>query len=173
MGIHIVHPYVPPARLRASIIRTLWENSLCSLATVSPRGRAHVSTAYFSWSPDLQLYFLSDILSVHCRNLRTNPSMAMAIFRADQEWGKSDRGLQLFGNCVRTRGLETMRAARLYAKRFPTYSEWVRPRQPKEQHQAERLRTYRFYRFQPREIKILDEWQFGGGVVVTARVVRD
>lgn len=173
MGIRIVHPYVPPARLRASIVRTLRENALCALTTVTPRGRAHVSTAYFCWSPDLQLYFLSDILSVHCRNLRTNPSMAMAIYRSDQEWGKADRGLQLFGNCVKARGLETMRAARLYSKRFPAYAEWLRATSPRERRLAEQLRTYRFYRFQPREIKILDEWQFGGGVVVTARVVRE
>ena len=173
MGIRIVHPFVPPARLRASIIRTLRENSLCSLATVTPRARAHVSTAYFCWSPDLQLYFLIDILSVHCRNLRTNPSMALAIFRSNQRWGKPDRGLQLFGNCVKTRGLETLRAGRLYAKRFPSYAEWMQEVTPKEGLLAERLRTYHFYRFQPREIKILDEWQFGGGVVVTARLVRD
>ncbi|MGH2626267.1 MAG: pyridoxamine 5'-phosphate oxidase family protein [Anaerolineales bacterium] len=173
MPIRIVHPRVPPARLRASIRRTLRENSLCSLATVTPHGKAHISTAYFCWSPDLQLYFLSDILSVHCRNLRANPSMAMAIFRSDQQWGKSDRGLQLFGNCVKTRSLETMRAARLYGRRFPTYSRWLQATSGREKQLAEQLGTYRFYRFEPREIKILDEWQFGGGVIVTARVVRE
>ena len=43
---------------------------------------------------------------------------------------------------------------------------------PAERRQATLLRSYAFYRFLPRQIKILDEREFGGAMFVTAAVVR-
>jgi len=43
---------------------------------------------------------------------------------------------------------------------------------PTERRQAALLRSYAFYRFLPRRIKILDEREFGGAVFATAAVVR-
>ncbi len=67
----------PAWRLRTSVLRVLRENVLCSMATVSRVNRAHINTAYFSYSDDLELFFLSDRSSSHCRNLVPNPSMAV------------------------------------------------------------------------------------------------
>jgi len=41
-----------------------------------------------------------------------------------------------------------------------------------ERRQAALLRSYAFYRFLPKRIKILDEREFGGAIFVTAAVVR-
>ena len=43
---------------------------------------------------------------------------------------------------------------------------------PAERRQAALLRSYAFYRFLPKRIKILDEREFGGAMFVTAVVVR-
>jgi len=49
---------VSQARLRRSVDRILETNVLCAMATV--RGaQAHIKTAYFYYSPDFELFFLS------------------------------------------------------------------------------------------------------------------
>jgi len=45
-------------------------------------------------------------------------------------------------------------------------------RNPEDRRQAEQLRSYRFYRFVPTRVKILDERVFGGGVFAVASVPR-
>ena len=155
-------------RVRRSALRILRENVLCSIATVAPGDRAHINTAYFCYSDRLEFYFLSDPSSTHCRNLARNPSMAMAIFRSSQPWNRSGRGLQLFGTCREARGSHAARGERLYGERFRSYRTWMAGTSERERRLAAGLRTYRFYRFVPTKVKILDEAEFGGGVFVTA-----
>ncbi len=155
-------------RIRRSISRILRENVLCSISTVAANNRAHINTAYFCYTPDFALYFLSDPDSRHCRNLARNPSLAMTIFTSAQDWG----GHQLFGSCRRTMGREARQAERFYAARFAAYAKWMKGLTPAERRQAALLRSYSFYRFLPSRIKILDEREFGGAIFVTATVVR-
>jgi len=53
-------------RLRKSIIRILRDSELCSIATLDPRNRPHINTAYFCYRglDDLEVFFLSDIKSL-------------------------------------------------------------------------------------------------------------
>src|SRR5881296_1644071 len=159
-------------RIRRSISRILRENVLCSISTVAPGNQPHINSAYFCYTPDLALYFLSDPDSRHCRNLERKPSLAMTIFKSAQEWGGQDRGLQLFGACRRTRGGGAVEAERSYAARFAPYAKWMKGKSAAERRQAALLRSYAFYRFLPSRIKILDEREFGGAMFVTAAVVR-
>jgi uncharacterized protein YhbP (UPF0306 family) len=140
---------------------------LCSTATVTEENKAHINTAYFCYSDDLELYFLSDPGSLHCRNLSTNSSMAVTVFRSSQRWGGPDEGLQLFGTCAKARGPQAKKAQRLYRERFPAYAEWMA-----------NLRNdnvglgYRFFRFLTDRLKMLDERNFGEAVFVSAAVIR-
>ena len=153
------------------MLRILRNDVLCSIATV--RGsRAHVNTAYFAFSPALELYFLSAPDSVHCRNLEANPSMAMTVFSTAQTWGKPDRGVQLFGIAREARGHEADVAERWYAKRFRAYALAVAGTSEANRRQTRQLRSYRFYRFVPVKAKILDEREFGGGVFVAVAIPR-
>ncbi|MGH2349799.1 MAG: hypothetical protein ACRDFT_10105, partial [bacterium] len=130
-------------RLRRSVDRILKTNVLCAMASV--RGpQAHINTAYFCYSADLELFFLSDPRSTHARNVGVNPSMAMAVFSSNQAWGQPDAGLQFFGRCAEAKGRFAVRAQRLYARRFRAY-------------EASELDAYRFYRFVPQRVKIFDE----------------
>src|SRR5687768_6870779 len=85
-GSPIDRPAVSEGGLRQGVLRVLTTNVLCSMATVTPDGRAHINTAYFSYSDKLELYFWSHPGSLHCRNLLRNPSMAMTVFSSAQEW---------------------------------------------------------------------------------------
>ena len=160
-------------RLRKSIIRILRDSELCSIATLDPRNRPHINTAYFSYRglDDLEIFFLSDTKSRHCRNLSRNPFMAMTIFRTNQPWDAPGRGLQLFGTCSQTEGKLASKAEQVYAKRFPPYARWTSSTKKDEKKLAEQLRSYRFYRFLPRKLKVLDEAEYGGAahVMVTIR----
>jgi uncharacterized protein YhbP (UPF0306 family) len=166
--IALTHPSV--TIVRQSLIRTLQENQLCSLATVNPDGRAHINTAYFAYSRDLALCFLSHPKSRHCRNLQKNGSAAIAVFRSDQLWGGHDRGVQLIGRARWLGGAARARAEAMYSTRFPLYQKWVQARAPAGRMASTRRPSYAFYEFRPTSVVVFDEESFGTAPFVTATV---
>jgi uncharacterized protein YhbP (UPF0306 family) len=166
-GASIEVPRISVERVRRSLLRILKSNALCSMATVTPRGQAHINTAYFSLTRDLVLYFLSHASSTHCRNLATNPSIAIAVFSSRQIWSGPDQGLQLFGLCHQAESAHAKRAAESYGERFRQYATWkskLRPDDP--------AREYQWYEFVPNYIKVFDERAFGEAVFVCVDVER-
>jgi len=172
MTIAVVKRRFPGKRIHRSVFRILRDSALCSMSTVAPGNRAHINTAYFCYSPDLNFYFLSDPDSLHCKNVERNPSMAMMVMNSSQTWGGTDRGIQLFGACHRVRGRAAKEAERRYGSRFPGYATWLRRTDRSGRRGADLLRSYAFYRFVPTRIKILDEAEFGGAAFVIAGVTR-
>ena len=167
MGLRIATKGLSEERVRRSVFRILKDNLLCSISTVTGGNRAHINTAYFCYSDELELYLLSHPSSLHCRNLSRNSSMAMAIFSSSQKWRGPDQGLQLFGSCSQTRGPQARKAEQLYGKRFPAYASWKA-----SVNRDDVARAYRFYRFRTGKLKILDEKNFGEAVFVYAAVRR-
>jgi len=150
-------------RIQRSILAILQNNVLGSMSTVNRKQRAYINTAYICSSDTLEFYFLSDPNSIHCRNLQTNSSMAMTIFDSRQKWGMPDRGLQLFGTCRAASSRQAIQAEQLYSERFAAFrTTWTK---------RTRFR-YRFYRFVPTQLKLLDERQFGAGVFIIADLKR-
>jgi hypothetical protein len=140
--------------------RALDASTLCAVATVARGAHAHVNTAYFAWSPKLDLVWLSEPRAGHSRNIRANASVAVAVYDSGQAWGGQDRGIQLFGAAreIGTTGVRDVEA--LYAARFPDYDPVS-------------MGGYRFYVLRPRRLKVFDERELGAGVFVTARLGRD
>ena len=174
-GLNITNPAGEPvqkseitgSRVGRSVHRLLAENVLCSMASISAEGRAHINTAYFCYSTELELYFISHSNALHCQNLLRNSSMAIAIFSSNQSWGGADCGLQLFGTCKRATGREATKADKLYGKRFAEYNAW------KAGLDSDSVgRDYRFYRFVATELKVFDEKELGAGTFVLAKVKR-
>jgi uncharacterized protein YhbP (UPF0306 family) len=166
-GVRIVAKRVSEDRVRRSLFRILRENRLCSIATLTTRNRPHINIAYLCYSDELALYFLSHPGSLHCRNLSTNPYMAITVFVSSQQWSRPGRGLQLFGTCREATGFQARRAEELYAKRFPASAELRARVGP-----TETASQYRFYRFVAKNVKILDEADLGDEVFVCASVKR-
>ena len=146
---------VGSARIRSLAEELLEASTLCAIATVGPRGRAYVNTAYFAWAPGLRIVWLSEPRAQHSRNLRANVSAAVAVYDSNQTWGRPDRGIQLFGD-VRAGGADAEAA---YGVRFAEYAD-------------SELSAYRFYELVPRRVKLFDERSLGSGTFVTARVGR-
>jgi hypothetical protein len=46
-GASIEVPRISVERVRRSLLRILKSNALCSMATVTPQGQAHINTAFF------------------------------------------------------------------------------------------------------------------------------
>ena len=153
------------ARLGRTAERILKKNVLGAFATITADGRAHINTAYFAYSGAFELFFLSHPESLHCRNLRSRETMAIAVFESRQTWGALDRGLQLFGACREARGSAAQRAEKAYATRFKAYATWKA-----ELDEQDAAHDYRFYRFVARRMKVFDEREFGGAIFVTASV---
>jgi uncharacterized protein YhbP (UPF0306 family) len=150
---------VSAARIAALARDLLHAAPLCAIATVASGDRAHVNTAYFAWSDDFQLVWLSEPRARHSRNLDANRSAAIAVHDSHQAWGDADRGLQLFGRAQRAEGAAAEAAAALYAGRFAAFD----PARPS---------AYAFYVFRPNRLRLFDERALGGGTFVTARVDR-
>jgi uncharacterized protein YhbP (UPF0306 family) len=157
MAIERTTRFFPSGRLATAARRLLEASTLCAIATVSPRGRSHVNTAYFAWARDFDLVWLSAPEAAHSRNLGVNPSVAIAVYDSAQTWGNPDRGIQLFGSAREDAGAGAEEAERTYARRFPAFV--------RDEHA-----DYRFYRFRPRRVKLFDETALGAGVFVTAAV---
>jgi uncharacterized protein YhbP (UPF0306 family) len=151
---------VAASRIAATARELLDTSTLCAIATVNADGRAHVNTAYFGWSRDFDIVWLSEPRARHSRNLRANESVSIAVYDSTQTWGKTDRGIQLFGSAREVRGEDAKQVEALYAERFPDFAE------------AE-FSAYRFYFFSPRRLKLFDERTLGTGTFVTARLARD
>jgi uncharacterized protein YhbP (UPF0306 family) len=146
---------VSSARLATLTRRLLDESALFALATLTQDGAAHINTAYFAWSPTLELVWLSHPDARHSRNIRANPSAAAAVYDSTQSWGKPDRGLQLFGSASELQDADD--AGAFYARRFPGY-------------RRDDVEAYRFYAFRPQRIKLFDERELGSGRFVIAVV---
>lgn len=144
----------------ASLARSLLDASnLCAIATVGLGSRAHVNTAYFAWGRDFGIVWLSEPRAKHSRNLRTNKTVAIAVYDSAQQWGNPDRGIQFFGTAHRSEGTEAEAAERLYARRFPAF-------------RGTELRAYGFYAFLPRRLKLFDEESLGAGTIVSAKLAQ-
>jgi uncharacterized protein YhbP (UPF0306 family) len=171
--VHSVNPAGEPipthgiseTRVGRSVSRLLDENVLCSMASITADGRAHINTAYFCYSPKLELFFLSHPNARHCQNILGNPSMGIAIFPSSQTWGGADCGLQLFGICKQATEREASKANKLYGKRFAEYNAWKAGLAPDSPG-----RDYRFYRFVTAELKVFDEKEIGSGTFVLAKL---
>ena len=161
MSVRTISGRLGDARTRRSLFAILKRNVLCAMATVGPRRRAHINTAYYAYSPDLAIFFYSYPSSRHAQNLAGNSSMALAVYDSAQIWGKPDRGLQLFGTCRLVSGAGAMEGGRVYGRRFPGFTDWTNSMV--EEKTSSRICAFRF---DPYSATLFDERIFGGGVFV-------
>jgi uncharacterized protein YhbP (UPF0306 family) len=148
----------PSQRKLVRVLLSLLDAStLCAIATVTRGGTAYINTAYFAWTRDLRVVWLSAPGASHSKNLRSRATAAIAVFDSNQVWGKRDRGVQMFGSAAQVRGADLRELERVYRRRFPDTG-------------ASDLIPYRFYALRPRRVKLFDERELGPGVFVTARV---
>jgi uncharacterized protein YhbP (UPF0306 family) len=166
LALTFAHERYSDQALNESIAAILTENNLGAMASV--RGaEAYINTAYFVYSDDLSLYFLSQRGDTHSGNVDSNPSVAVAVWAATPRWGEDLRGLQLFGECeMLSFGTELIKGMQLFARQFPAFSSLVK--HPGEF--AEGV-TSRMYRIRVSALKLIDEPRFGRRNYIYARPI--
>jgi uncharacterized protein YhbP (UPF0306 family) len=147
------------ARLQAVARKLMNASTLCAIATVTPRGQAHISHVYFAWTDSYEVIWISDPDSQHSRNLVANRSAAVTVYDSRQTWGRLDRGIRLFGVAAEVDGGRARDAEKVYGARFKSYGGLDD--------------SLRLYRFRPRTVQLFDELSLAPGTLVTARVTGD
>lgn len=159
----------PSDRIAKSVARILEATQLCSMATVSEGNISHINTAFFCYDDRLDIYFVSQVSSVHTQNIARNPSMAVSIFDTHQPWDDWKMGLQFFGTARSSDKHEFKHGGELYKERFPDYKKWL--------HSLGRAVAKSavppFFVFRATRVKILDEEDFGEETFVEATIIRD
>lgn len=147
-----------------SIRAIIERNELCSMATVREHAEAHINTAFYAHDEDLRLYVLTPPDTQHGTNLAENPSVAVDIHDAGQEWTDEKRGLQLFGTAHRLTGRDRAPAFERYRECFPALDQFASTVDDLDGLDSS------FYRIVPDRIRLFDEPAFGTEVWIDVDV---
>lgn len=101
--------------LHTKLLAYLGGHNVATLATQGPSGPW--ASAVFYVNDGLTLYFLSAPTARHSRNLVSDPRVAATVQEDYSEW-RQIKGVQLEGTVSRLDGVESLRAAACYARKF-------------------------------------------------------
>lgn len=110
--------------LKGAITAYLDTHRHCALATVTPEGKAHISTVSYV-NQGLDIYFMTDPSSRKARNIECCPSIAMAVTEDYLDWDDI-RGVHLSGTAEWIKdeaGLK--KAQKLFADKFPQVHKYL------------------------------------------------
>ncbi len=165
LSLHYNHKKYPDEKINESIATILHSTTLFSVATIKNKNISHIHTAFFCYSLNLNLYFLTPPTTQHSLNVVINPSIAVSIFDSHQKPPDKKRGLQIFGNCHLAKGKDFNEGIVLYSRRF----EWTRViKNPQDLIKAGF--ESKLYIINPSSIKIFDEVIFGEEKWVTVNL---
>ena len=114
---------IAAARMAAAARQLLAASTLCAIATVTPSGRAYLDTAYFAWTRDYDIVWLSAPRAQHRRrSKRTTQSRLPSMSRARRGANPTEESSCLAQH-TEARGEEAEHGETIYAQRFPETDE--------------------------------------------------
>jgi len=151
------HKSVGDEPINKSLNEILSSNILLSMASIKDGKESWIHTAYYAYSPNLRLYYLSAPSAQHSKNIEQSQSVAVSIFDTHQNPTDKKSGLQLFGVCRRAVSEEVAEGLRLYTERFSWLANYI-----KESRDFDKgILESKLYVITPRTIKLFDEAVFG------------
>lgn len=96
------------------------KNQYVSIASADSQGKAWVSPVVYAYDNNWNFYFVSMPSSRHCKNIKQNKNIALAIFDSRQKWGQGV-GLQIEGEAKVLNLKDSLLASKIYAKRTYPY----------------------------------------------------
>lgn len=118
-----------------------------------------IATVYFAFDENLNLYFLSNPGTLHCKQIIKNPHVAIAISDSPQEPSKAKKGIQVYGLAERISDeSETRHAIKLWTEALDVTSEDY-----SYEGMNENKIDGRMYIVQPKKIKFFNQelWEEG------------
>jgi uncharacterized protein YhbP (UPF0306 family) len=141
--------------LRRQILEFLNAHHVLSLATCSADG-PWAAALFYVCDADLNLYFLSDPATRHCRDIERDARVAVTVNLNHADWTEI-RGLQIGARAAAVAAGEREAIEQHYLERFPDIRALVtEPRVPQAQAIAQRFTASRFYRIAPQRIRLID-----------------
>ena len=110
-----------------------------------------IATVYYTFDNDLNIYFLSDPSTLHCRQIAKNNKVALAITNSNQNINKPKRGLQISGVAEQLSSAEKVTLA------LKMWKQYLDVRDPKLTYKAVKNSMYRIV---PKRIKLFDQELF-------------
>lgn len=139
-----------------SIFRILEKNKLLTLPTVEGN-KPNSCSAYYIYDKKFNLYIWTEKNSNHSKNIKKNQNISINIADTSQKWGSKLQGIQMDGIAKNVSGLELIKVASLYMKRFPDVTKYVK----KAKDFISKEFNSQMYKFEIKTIKLLDEVTFG------------
>lgn len=112
-----------------------------------------IATVYYSFDEDLNLYFLSDPSTLHCKQIAKNNKVAVAIAESPQDINKPKKGLQISGVAQQLSEIEKITQA------LKLWKQYLHVRDPKLTAKAVKNKMYKI---SPKRIKLFDQDLFQG-----------
>ena len=122
------------------------------------------ATLYYSIDRDLNIYFLSNPATLHCKQIEKNPKVAVAVVDSPQRPASKKRGIQIYGLAKRISGVNKIKyALDLWRKTLDisnplyTYEGMVK-----------KAIKGRMYKVTPKKIKFFNEalWEEGSEPII-------
>lgn len=136
----------------------LENNTLLTLSTFDKENNQPCSsTAYYVYDDEFNLYFWTDPYTLHSRNIKSNPNVAINIFDSTQKWGSLLKGVQLFGSARVVNAKELILGGGLYLKRFPGVTKYIK----KVLDFHSKKYQSKMYKISISKVKVFDEAAFG------------
>lgn len=136
---------------KQKLLTFLQSQRLMTLATCSDK--PHTSSVYYGISDNFMLYFISEKTTQHCRDIVSNPHVAVAITDSRQVVTDKKVGAQVTGIVSEVKEiLELKKALSLWTKNNPGLENIINLKAIQE-----KLIKGRFYKVTPTEIKFFNE----------------
>lgn len=134
---------------KKQVLDFLKEEKQMSLATFG--SFPWIATVYYTFDNDLNIYFLSDPSTLHCKQIAKNNKVAVAIANSSQNINRPKRGLQISGTATQLSGTEKVTQA------LKMWKQYLHVRDPKLSYKAVKNSMYRIT---PKRIKLFDQELF-------------
>jgi uncharacterized protein YhbP (UPF0306 family) len=135
-----------------AIRKIIDDNYLLALSTFA-HGTLWTSTVFYSYDEDLNIYFVSDPRTRHCKMIENNPEVSLAIYDTNAIWGTNIQGVQLEGHVKKLSVVQTIAHGSSYLQRFPVAKTIFRS---PEMLASDRMAA-RLYQIKPKIIQLYDE----------------
>ena len=156
--------------LSKSVTEILHSCTLMAMASSLPNnGGGYANTAYFSYDPNLSIYFISDENTQHCLNIAINPLVCASIWLVPPIFAEGLRGLQLFGQCRRAVGEQAVRGLKSRKDRFADFQ----PSTEAETAYINGTGKSGLFVIEVDKLKIIDEPRFGRRNYIESIIVRN
>ncbi len=132
----------------------LAEHNLMAVATYGDH--PWIANVYYTFDQNLTLYFLSDPNTIHCRQIGSNPQVAVSIFDSHQKINQPKRGLQLQGLAHQISGkTKVMHVLKLWKSSLQVSDSTIT-----YENMIKKVISGRMYQIVPKQIKLFDQKLF-------------